>query len=73
MAIDRVNAILIGRAKDQDGFPCDVLEDPKTGQQLLAYTPEVHWQKGELAKLRATRPKRDNTPRRVWPGRPRKG
>lgn len=78
MAIDRINAVFIGRAKDQDGFECDVLEDPDTGQQMLAYTPEIHWQKAELAKLRATktrrRPVTRGTPTRAWPARlPKRG
>ena len=60
MAIDRVNAVLIGRVRDSEGFPCDLLEDPLTGAQSLAYEPEVFWQKGELAKLRASRPRRDS-------------
>ena len=68
MAIDRVNAVLIGRVRDTEGFPCDLLEDPLTGAQSLAYEPEVWWQKGELAKLRAT--KGNSTPRNAWPARP---
>ena len=78
MAIDRVNAVLIGRVKDAEGFPCDLLEDPDTGAQMLAYEPEVHWQKAELAKLRATktrrRPVTTGTPTHAWPARlPRRG
>lgn len=70
MAIDRVNAVIVGRVKDAEGFACDLLEDPQSGSQMLAYEPETFWQKGELAKLRAARSKRDNTPRRAAPGCP---
>ena len=74
MAIDRVNAVLIGRVKDAEGFPCDLLEDPDTGAQMLAYEPETFWQKGELAKLRAakTRTVPSDTPRQCWPGKHRR-
>ncbi len=76
MAIDRVNAVLIGRVKDAHNFPCELLEDPLTGERMLAYTPEVYWQRGEylqqrqsMARKRAVAP---GTPSHAWPGRPYK-
>jgi hypothetical protein len=66
----REDIVFVGRIKDTDGFPCDLLENPHTGARYLAYEPEVHWQKAELAKLRATRPQK---PKEVRRGRKQTG
>ncbi len=72
MAIDSVNAVLIGCVKDRDGFKGELLEDPLTGARMIAYAPETWWQKTELAKLRESRPQRDNTPRFATPAKHRR-
>lgn len=46
MAIDRVNAVFIGRIKDEHGFSAELLEDPITSARFLAYEPETWWQRG---------------------------
>lgn len=52
MAIDRVNAVLVGRAKDEHGFPAELLEDPQSGARMLAYTPEDWWERGRYLQER---------------------
>ena len=50
MAVDRVNAVFLGHGRDRFGFPVEVLEDPLTGRQMVAYTPEVWWQRQQFLK-----------------------
>lgn len=51
---DRVNAVFIGKAKDEHNFPCDVLEDPITGARFTAYDVETWWERNRyLAHLEA--------------------
>lgn len=38
---DRVNAVLIGKVRDADGFPGELLEDPDTGARFIAYSIET--------------------------------
>lgn len=74
MAIDRVNAVLIGRVKDADGFSADLLEDPLTRARMLAYDPETWWKRGRLLEARAANARRravgTGTPTHCWPARP---
>ena len=65
MAVDRVNAVHIGHAKDRFGFPCTVLEDPDTKAQLISYEPEVWEQRHRFLthlhklELRSDQPEAD--------------
>ncbi len=55
MSVNRVNAVLIGKGKDEFGFTCDVLEDPLTKKRFAAYSVEVWMERAlflaELVKL----------------------
>ncbi len=51
---DRVNAVFIGKARDEHNFPCDLLEDPLTGARFTAYDVETWWERNRyLAHLEA--------------------
>lgn len=73
MAIDRVNAVLIGQVKDKEGFPAELLEDPDTGARMLAYDVDTWWERGRYLQEREAMAKRrrpKGTPRNAWPARP---
>ena len=38
---DRVNAVLIGKGRDEWNFPCEILEDPVTKKRFAAYDIET--------------------------------
>lgn len=40
-----VNAVLIGKVRDKEGFYADLLEDPTTGARFLAYSPEDYYER----------------------------
>ena len=72
MAVDRVNAVFVGVVKDSLGFRCQLLEEPVTGAQMLAYEPEVWFERGNhLARLEAMgkRAPADGV-RHAWPAQP---
>ncbi len=51
---DRVNAVLIGYGRDENNFPCQVLEDPDTGARMVAYDVETWWERAQhLTRLEA--------------------
>ncbi len=40
-----VNAVLIGKVRDKEGFYADLLEDPLTGARFLAYSVEDFYER----------------------------
>jgi hypothetical protein len=51
MTIDRVNAVFVGRVKDEHGFPAQLLEEPGTGRRYLAYDPDTWWERGRYLSI----------------------
>lgn len=81
MAIDKPNAVYLGHGRDRFGFPVEVLEDPLTKQQLLAYDPDIWVQRQQFLhhlrelELREEQAEADTVtltgvPRNAWPAKP---